>query len=195
MREHIHKFQWFYLTFLVIIFIGLGAYYFVHFGYYPVAVVNNSLITSNELDNEFSLAHRYYSTVLRGKEGYNVESLDFKKELRRAALESLIEKTLIYKEAKARLGGELNNSVDIKINKEISDPGKIEEAAKLLYGMNLADFRQLILVPQARREILDSRLVLEKTNFQTWLSGAKKSAKVFILTPRFYWKERVEVRD
>lgn len=188
MREHYHKFQWFYLTFLGLIFVGLAGYYLIHFGYYPVAVVNTEIISAKDLNYEFSLAYRYYSVVLGNKHGYDVESREFRRELRGAALENLIEKSLIYKEAKARIGRELERLVDNKINKEITNQQSVEEAAKLLYGMNLADFKELVLVPQARKEILEGRLFLEKKDFRNWLAQTKNSASVFILTPEFYWE-------
>lgn len=187
MIEHYKKFQFFYLTFLAIIFAGLAAYYLIHFGYYPVAMVNSDLISAKTLNEEFAAALRYYSAALKGKDRINIESREFRREIRRATLSDLIDKSLIYKEAKNRVGNDLDNLVNNKIDQQLVNRKNVEDAAKLLYGLNLADFRELVLIPQARKEILEGRLFLEKKDFDSWLSEAEKNAKVFIITPEFYW--------
>lgn len=196
MIAHYKKFQFFYLTFLAIIFAGLAAYYIIHLGYYPVAIVNSDFISAKTLNEEFAAALRYYSAALKGKDGVNIESREFRREIRRATLGDLIDKSLIYNEVKNRLGSDLDNLVNNKIDQQLTNRKNVEDAAKLLYGLNLADFRELVLIPQARKEILEGRLFLEKRDFDSWLSATEKSAKVFIITPEFYWdKNGLAVRN
>jgi hypothetical protein len=188
------NFQHFFLTFLAIIFVGLASYYVVHFGYYPIAIVNGSVIFSRSLTDEYFVAYRYYANLL-GPQNEEVASLEFKKELRRAVLNDLIEKSLIRQELKTRVGKDLNSLVENKT--KISAKGDdMEEAANLLYGLSLVDFREMVLVPKAQREILEGRLFLENKTIENWLAEAAENASVFILTPEFYWdKNRVALRD
>lgn len=195
MKEHYHKFQWFYMTFLAIIFSGLSAYYVIHLGYYPVAIVNYNLISARSLSDEYAVAYRYYAKVLGENSDVDLNSNELKKELRRATLNDLIEKSLIYQELKSKVGKELAYLIEGKINLEGINKEKLEEAASVLYGLSLADFKEMVLVPKAQKEILEGRLFLEKKTYDEWLSGASGNAKVFILTPEFYWdKNKVVLR-
>lgn len=182
--------QKYFTGFLGILFIGLGAYYLVHFGYYPVAVVNKSIITSNKLDTEYIVAYGYYSRALAKNKETDTSALQFKRDLRRAVFADLVEKSLIDQELSQRVGKDIDDIVTSKIENAQGQNNKtLEETAKLVYGLSLADFKELVLIPKAQKEILEGRLFLEKQDFDKWLLGAKKTAKVFIITPEFYWKD------
>jgi hypothetical protein len=185
MREHIHKFQWYYLTFLSVIFVGLGFYYLVHFGFYPLAIVNGHLVSARSFNNEFLAAYQYYSRVLAGQ--MDVNSREFRGELRRATLAGLIQKSLISAELKEKVGDDLKTIVYNKIGAGGANTEALERAAQTVYGLSLADFKQMILIPQAEREVLEGRLFLEKKKLEDWLASASKNAKVLIVTPEFYW--------
>lgn len=189
--------QRYFTTFLVILFVGLGAYYLVHFGYYPVAVVNRSLITANSFETEYAVAYHYYVKALANSEDTDPRTRDFKRELRRAVMENLIEHSLINDDLTVRVGGELSEIVENKIaSAQKTDMKTIEETAQILYGLTLAEFKSLVLVPQAQKEILQGRLFLEKKEYANWLQEARKKAKVFIVTPEFYWHDSaVKLRD
>lgn len=189
--------QKYFTGFLVIIFFGLGAYYLVHFGYYPVAVVGAKIITANRLDVEYAVAHNYYVRALSGSDETDPESREFKRELRRAVMENLIEQSLIQQDLAQRLGKDLASVIDGKLlGIQQKDPKILEETARLLYGIDLSDFTSLVLVPQAHKEILQGRLFLEKVKYEEWLRNAKKDAKIFIITPEFYWQDdAVRLRD
>ena len=183
----------FFIIFLALIFVGLAGYYVARAGYYPVATVNSEIITARELNYEFLVAYQYYGVLLRDSKEVEVESKGFRKEIRRAALQDLIEKALIDQELKKRVGGELADLVEKKVKFAQSDPKILGEAARLFYGLNLSDFRNLVLKPQAERELLESHLFLEKTTLDKWLSNSLSRAGVRILTPEFTWnKGRVE---
>ena len=189
--------QRFFTVFLVILFVGLGSYYLVHFGYYPLAVVDRSLITANRFETEYAVAYYYYLRALANSEDTDPRSREFKKELRRAVLEDLVDQALINRDLTTRVGKELPEIVENKIiSAQRADLKTIEETAKMLYGLSLADFKSLVLVPQAQKEILQGRLFLEKQDYEAWLREAKKNAKVFIVTPEFYWEDSsVKSRD
>ncbi|MDO8466529.1 MAG: SurA N-terminal domain-containing protein [bacterium] len=187
----------YFTTFLLILFVGLGAYYMVHFGYYPVAIVNSSLVTANRFETEYAVAYHYYLRALGSNKDSDPRSRGFKRELRRAVLEDLVDQSLIKNDLVFRVGKDLPEIVENKImTAQKIDLKTIEETAKMLYGLSLADFKSLVLVPQAQKEILQGRLFLEKKDYEKWLQEAKKNAKVFIVTPEFYWQDMgVKLRD
>lgn len=189
--------QRYFTSFLLILFVGLGAYYLIHFGYYPVAMVGGNLITANHFETEYVVAYHYYARAAIINQDVDPDSREFKRELRRAVMDNLIEQSLIRQDLDQRIGEDLPDIIENKIiSAQRSDLKTIEENAKALYGLNLADFKSLVLVPQARREILQGRLFLEKQDYDKWLQGARKKATVFIITPEFYWKDgATKLRD
>ncbi|MEK7640560.1 MAG: SurA N-terminal domain-containing protein [Patescibacteria group bacterium] len=189
--------QRYFTTFLLILFVGLGAYYLVHYGYYPVALVNSQIITANHFEVEYAVAYNYYVRALSSSGDTDPRTREFKKELRRAVLDNLVEQALVQQDLNVRVGKELNQIVQGKIlNSQKLDPKTLEETARVVYGLDLSEFESLVLVPQAQKEILQGRLFLEKQDYEQWLRDAKKNAKVFIVTPEFYWQDlTVKLRD
>lgn len=189
--------QRYFTTFLLILFVGLGGYYLVHYGYYPIALVNSQIITANRFEIEYAVAYNYYVRALSDAKDTDPKARDFKRELRRAVLDNLIEQALVQQDLNVRVGKDLNQIVQGKIlNSQKLDPKTLEETARVVYGLDLSDFQSLVLVPQAEKEILQGRLFLEKKDYEQWLQEAKKTAKVFIVTPEFYWQDAsVKLRD
>ncbi|KKU85054.1 MAG: hypothetical protein UY14_C0035G0008 [Parcubacteria group bacterium GW2011_GWA1_47_9] len=184
----------FFITFLIIIFVGLGVYYFDRLGYYPVALVNGTIISARALNEEFDLAYQYYASVMTVSNKTILESPDFHKDLRRAALNDLIEKTLIRQELEKQVGNGLAGAVDEKVGIRAEDKRDLEDAAQALYGVSLAEFTDLVLVPKAYREILGDRLAEEKSSLDNWLAEAVKMANITILTIEFSWdKDKTSV--
>ncbi len=194
------------LLFLLVIFIGITAYYFIHLGHYPVAIVNGSLITAKDLNDANTVATRYYISTLAGENlveqalAIHTESDPtspvIQQELRRATLQDLIDKSLISSELNNRIGRGLNSAVASRLNDVNADNEIVAEAAKLLYGLDFASFKEMVLVPQAERELLEGRLFLEQEKLDSWLASAEIAARVIILTPEFSWdKNKVVLRS
>ena len=81
---------------------------------------------------------------------------------------------------------ELKRQVDEKIT-NLAINNEIAKASQVLYNLSLEDFKKLILVPQAKIEILKEQGIdLEKI---------KKSYQPIILIPEFYWQDEVLTRD
>ena len=175
------------ILFLMVVFTGVASYYVVHLGHYPVAIVNGTMITAKALNEEYAVAFQYYARTLSGQKEINPNSRDVQKELRRATLNDLVQKALISAELKTRVGDDLDSVVESKISTETKDSQALAEAAKILYGLDFVHFKQMVLVPQAEKELLQGRLFLENKKFADWLGEAEKSAKVTILTPEFSW--------
>jgi len=172
------------LTFLTIIFFGLGLYYLAQGGIYPMALVNNTIISKRDFIRSYQAATVYYSNALKtyaGKEIKGKSANEFMLELKRAVLDNLIENVLIYSELKNQVGDQLTALLEDKI------PPFQESAALTVYGLNAADFKEIVLAPQARREILENQLSLKNENFDDWLKFVRKSAKVYLFTFRVNW--------
>ena len=157
---------------------------------YPIAFVNWQLISFQTFKKDSATAIYYYQKTL---ETYNkndlavIHSSEVKQEIERAVLDKLIENILIHQELRKRLkNNELERMAENKIE-EIIKGKDIEKKVKILYGLSLDEFKERILKPQARQEILASRLLLENKNFDEWLKDVKKQAKVDILLPGFEW--------
>ena len=180
------------IIFLFIIFFGLGFYYLVHNGFYPVAIVNSHWISARTFKREYQTALIYYQNAIKTYTGQDLaiqQRPDFVKELRRAALDKLIENTLIYSELEIRIGKELSEIVEKKIP-------SFQESAISLYGLESAEFKDLVLAPQAQREILEGQLASEKKNFDEWLAKARQTAKVRLLATGVVWDGvQVVMRD
>lgn len=176
------------LVFLAIIFFGLGTYYFVHLGHYPIAIVNGKIITAGDFNNEYAAALQYYQkTMSQQKTPIDLRSADVQKEVRRATLNDLIDKALIVAELKKREGSDFNEVVASKISSANVNTKNFADAAKLLYGLEPNDFMAMVIVPQAEKELLEGRLFLEQRKLEEWLADAEKEASITLLTPEFSW--------
>ena len=175
------------ILFLMVVFAGVASYYVIHLGHYPVAIVNGTVVTAKALNEEYAVAFQYYARTLSNQKEINPSSKEVQMELRRASLNDLIQKALISAELESRVGDEFHSVVENKIVSETKDGQALAEAAKILYGLDFVHFKQLVLVPQAEKELLQGRLFLENKKFADWLGEAEKSAKVTILTPEFSW--------
>ncbi len=183
------------ILFLMIIFIGIAGYYFARFGYYPVAFVNGEMITARALQDEHAAAFQYYIRTLTQKPEFDPRSPEVQRELRRASLHDLVDKELISQELERRVGKDLGAAVAGRISGANLDNKVLADAAKLLYGLELADFKEMVLVPQAKKELLEGSLFLEQKKFDAWLAEAEAAASVTILTPEFAWdKTKVVLR-
>lgn len=172
------------VAFLAIIVTGLGLYYVVRAGWYPVAMVNGSLISARWLERHVESALQYYSVLL---ETYGVRDLSSDQrtalvnDVRRASLDKIIEDTLIYQELRKRTDNSLTERVAAAL------PKQIDPAASALYGLNESRFREMVLKPQAYRELWEAEFASERMNLKEWLAEQKKDASVFIIADGLSW--------
>lgn len=90
--------RFYYSFFLILIFLGLGGFISIRLGYFPVAIVNSHLISE-----------AYFNDALRDViEGY-VSGTDIpgNTELKREALQKIIENELVFREAQKYFGPNL----------------------------------------------------------------------------------------
>ncbi len=178
------------LLLLVLIGIVGSISYLIISQSYPVAFVGWQPISAISFNKDFNTAIFYYQKAM---ETYNksqataMDSAEIKQEIKRAVLDKSVENILILNELKKRLKNtEIAQMVENKIN-EILKGQDIAKQVATIYNLSLDAFREQVLIPQARLEILQARLVLENKNFDEWLKDAKQQTKVIILLPGFNW--------
>lgn len=189
-----------YIVFLVIIGLGTAAVYFVSAGYYPIAVVNGSIITANTFINNYDTASMYYGNFLKTYGSVNSQQATSTQietssstpevltpgQIQKSVLAGLIENILIEKGARQEMGKDLDRLVAEKVSQAVEVP-EIEKAVRTIYGLSLNDFKKNVLVPQAERDILTGSLFLKGQKMEDWLAAEKKSSRVVILSGKFYW--------
>ncbi len=175
------------IAFLSLIIIGVSAFSLVSAGYFPVAIVNSHIVTERAYRTNLDAVVHYYDAAVK-----TYSKLDFTNaladpdDLRRLALEQLIENELVHQALSARLGANLSAAIQKKLG-SASTTEKFPSATQALYGINVSEFKELFLQPAAEHEILDGQLLIEKTTFDNWLRGAKRDAKVRLLIGNFRW--------
>ena len=187
-----HKF---YVVFTAIVFAGISFALIISAGFYPIAFVNGKFVTARRFVLEYAAADSYYRRILEtyGNKvlgGEEVKPAD----LEASAMEKIIEDILVKDGARREVGSDLDNLVQNKLS-QLSSDQLLQEGASDLYGLNKNDFWDFILIPQAQRDILAGRLFLKGKKIGDWLAGAKKSAKVIILSNEFRWSgDKIEVK-
>ena len=177
--------KYFIFLFLLITFSALGFLYLINAGFYPVAIVNSKVVWGYYLKKETKAANYYFQQVLSRAKDQEVLGQINLAELQKAALENIIEKIVIAQRLKKEMGEtELNASVKDLLKKHLEKP-ELEPAASLLYGLSFEDFYNMVLLPQAEREILESRLKEKGIDFYDWLEKEKQSANVVYITQEF----------
>jgi len=144
--------------------IGLGAVvliglsWFIFGGNYPIVFVDFSAISAKDYNKNYLSSLNYYEKALKtyAQDLQVLEADEAKQEIKRAVLDNLIEDILIDRELKKEIKqDDLNVLVEKKIN-EISESQIADKAIETLYGFSFNEFRQRVLKPQAKKEILET---------------------------------------
>lgn len=176
------------IIFILILVFGIIA----NLNYYPVISVNNVPISAKKLNINMRAAIYYLNTYkkLQEERGFSQNASASLKELSQEeiklfVLNQLIENELIHQEIEKRIGSNLKDLVNEKINNYLNP--ELESAALEIYGLNKNDFKNEILIPQAEKDILAGRLFLENKNIADWLKEQKKQAKIIVFDKKIKW--------
>ena len=185
------------VLFVGLIALGVSVYYAIALGFYPIAIVNGSMVSVARFEETEGFVKSYYekaeATYRLGAESQN---LPHHEEILSATLDKLISYELLYAEAKTKVGRDLSAVVDQKLASIKMDSSTLEKAVDTIYGLTIDRFKEAVLVPQAWEEIVRGRLFAEKTDFDEWHRNARKTAKVIILHPTLVWDgEKVVVKN
>lgn len=178
-----------FLILLLIIIIGISVYFFV-FQFYPIILIDWQPISFKSFKKDLNIAFNYYQRILETydkKQATVMNSEEIKKEISRSVLDKLIEDELIRRELKKRLkNNEIEKMTDGKIEEAIKRRD-IEKEVKTLYGVSFNEFKERLLKPQVKKEILEARLRLENKNIDNWLKEIKLKTQVLVFLPDFIW--------
>lgn len=157
---------------------------------YPVLFVGWRPISYNSFALAYHAAITYYGRALETYDRPNTQVLksdEVQEEVRRAILDKLVEDHLVSRELVRRMPrGEVRDIVLRKIS-EATAGADITQEVRALYGLTLREFSSRVLAPQAERETLEGRLILEDKKIEDWLREAKSRARVVILLSGFEW--------
>lgn len=185
-----------FIIFLALICLGVGAFFLIGAGYYPVAYVGGDFISAKQFNKNYEAVSFSYANLSKtystgGEESGTLSSLD----LQVIVLEQLINNALIEEAAQEEVGGDLDALVQSKIQSANRDSA-LHTAAQALYGYSATDLQDEVLIPQARAEVLRGRLYLKGTAWESWLTTAREKANVILFSKKFYWNDsQVKVRS
>lgn len=172
----------------IIGFLILVIFIILQFNFYPVALTSKWIITSRQFNKiiESSLVY-YQKTFSLYATGTPLADVKFQKEIKRAVLDKLIEDKIINEVLSEKLGAkELEKMTNEKLA-NLSINNEIANASQTLYNLSLKDFKNLVLLPEAKREIL----IEQGINLQE----IKKSYRPIILIPGLYWQNEVLIQN
>ncbi len=176
-----------YLILFLLILLIASVYFYLRTNSLPAAVVNWSFISQSEIDDYYNMSHNYL--VLASTSNSDLQTLaatSTQKDIKRAVIEKLIENKLIYAEAQKRVGNDLKEIANQKIQNALKTID-INDAVNKMFGISIENYTEEELLPDAYKEILQGRMDASGEDFNNWLENAKNNAHVFILIPGYYW--------
>lgn len=178
----------FYIGLITLVIIGAGVFYVLHNALYPVALVNGTMIPAAEFQRVALAGLNFY---VRSQEAAAHRQLTADEvstlygEIRRATLDKLVGERLVDKELARRLGDRALALADQKIAAARAD--LLRAAVPELYGTTFEEFREMLLLPEAKQEVLDEALKGESSDVQSWLTAARQRASAMIFLPKLAW--------
>ena len=194
--EYIRQYKM-YALLIALVAVGVGIFTLVTLGYYPVAVVGSSFINAHQFNRNYKAMVIYATAIEKMDPASTTARENFSPDkIQSLVLEDLIEQKIIAKKLAAEAGQELPELIATRVNKFENDNG-LQKAAEGLFGLSYDEFKEEVLIPQARRDILTGRLFLNGQSFDVWLKDTKKNTNVYIFSPHLKWdkeNQTVEVK-
>ncbi|MBI2623541.1 MAG: hypothetical protein HYW65_03115 [Candidatus Liptonbacteria bacterium] len=172
-----------YTIFFSIIAATVTAVFAVRAGYYPLALVGGDILLARDFRNQYRAARTYYENV---RAMYGAASTLPAADMERAVFTAMIEGALVHAAVREEIGTETARMVAARVDAFLEDADLLR-AADAAYGVGAGEFRAMVLVPQAEREILTGQLFLRGEKFEDWLAKAKRSERVVVLAPGLHW--------
>lgn len=183
-------------VFFLIIFFVVGVFLYAQ-GYYPVALVERSPIFYQTWEKAQNSA-MHYTNVQRVSGGgsainftarENEESLS---NLKKGTLTYLIEDAVIIQEG-PNIDGVFRAVARERAENALQSTPSLQEGVEKLYGLSMDDFRELVLFPQARRDILREHFQVNNIDPEVWLRDVKKQKNIRLFFVPYRWNgEAVE---
>jgi hypothetical protein len=181
----------FIIVLMVMMGFGLGTFYAIRTGWYPVAIVNATFVSARNYEAAVESVFHYYDTLQRlyGIDANELQAPQSVHEIRRATLDKFIENKIILSVLEINEIEKVVTEVADRIASLQSENPEFESAVAQLYGLDLERFKTLILEPQARQEVLEEVRFQdpEENSFADWIKNEREKASVFILARGLYW--------
>ena len=161
-------------------------------GLFPVASVNGEFLWSREFSAYGDAFNRFRANIERASSP-DAPSLGFEgvaeEDITMSLLEELIVRKIVFKEG-SKSFADFNKNAEGIMTEALGGQGtQLEEAARTLYGLDLEEFKKLILLPEAR-EIALKRLIEESgQNYKEWFLERLEAADVKIYFYDYRWED------
>lgn len=166
---------------------------FVYFGFWPVAIVDGSAITAREFNRNYDVGIKIYKNELEiyGEDEKKIKNDEVQKEIKRAVLEKIIENKMVLENLQKLMG---EGDIEKKINEKLSaqDLGRdgVKKGIEIAYGLNVDEFKEVVLIPQAKKEILEGNMFIADplNDFDKWYKEKSGQMEVMIFLPGLVWE-------
>lgn len=176
---------------ILLVFI-LAIAFLVAGGFYPVAWVGSSPLAFRTWEQAVGAAERFTNAQTQSAPGGKTvdfnspANINLLQEVKRGTLNFLIEDMVLQQEGKGLVYGFETLSRD-RAAQALTQGDNLEGAIKLVYGLDLENFRRLVLLPQSRRDMAAELLQERGENFAAWFTEVKKKKKVRLMFVPFNW--------
>lgn len=177
---------------LIAIVVGMGIYYMSKTNAYPVASVNGEFISASYYQKSLELGQAYYEKelVLTQAEQEDFDKEEFNAELKRATLSALVYATIARQELELLITKErAEEMVEERVASVEEERG--ENLAKAVEGVFETDsetFREVVLRPEAYRELLEKEVTERGMSYQPWMQAKVLSANIEVFANGYEWK-------
>lgn len=163
--------------------------------WYPVAVVENTVIFQRTWERAVHAAVNFTNaqSVSGGFAPINFFSDEHKallNDIQRGTLTFLIEDVIITQEGTKLLQGFERVAME-RVSVVIENSSNLKDAAAQVYGLDLDDFKLLVLLPQSKRDIMRETLVEEYPDFDEWLNEVKSAKYIRLMFVPFRWNGKM----
>lgn len=170
-----------------VILAGILVIFLISFDFYPILAVNGSAVSARRFYKNYRAALFYQENLVKTyNQGQSVIEPVSQLDLETMTLNQLVETKLIDAGVRREVGSDLKYLLAGKIEK-YDQSQDLKSATMSIYGMPYSDFREEVIVPQAKRDILAGRLYLRGENIEEWLAREKETARVVVFSKRFRW--------
>lgn len=180
------------LSFVASVFIFGGA---AIYGFYPVALVDGTPIFFRTWQKAERAAIQFLNVQGRARgvgpvDFYAAENADLLLGVKRDTLTFLIEDKILQQEGDT-VAGDFDAVSSRKVAEALAQSGSFEQGAELLYGLSREDLNELVLLPQARRDVLSEAFGAQGRDFEQWFREVRKNKNVRLLFVPFVWNGEV----
>lgn len=171
----------------------LAVFVIARVGAYPVALIENTPIFYSTWKKAVESGERFINASAKSRVGgkavdFNApENAELVRSIKKESLTALIENVIMQQEGERIIRGFRVLALERTKNALQDSHTDSERAARFVYGLSLEDFEDLVLLPQARRDVLKEVLGEQSQAFDVWFQGIKKTKQVRLLFVPYGW--------